>query len=155
MELIIIILGLVLDRATKILSVKTLYGKEGIVIIKNILSLSYLENRGAAFGILQNKQNILAIITLVVVIGVIYYLYKYKPKSKFLRVGIALILGGAIGNLFDRLYYRYVVDFIYFHYKDIYAFPTFNVADIMVVIGTIMVALYILRDDKQWIRKNL
>lgn len=148
MEFIIIILGLILDRITKILAVKSLFGKEELVIIKNILGLSYLENRGAAFGILQNKQNILAVITMVVVAGVLYYLFKYKPKSKFLRTGIALILSGAIGNLFDRLYYRYVVDFIYFHYKDVYAFPTFNAADIMVVIGTIMVAIYILRDGK-------
>lgn len=148
MEVIIIILGLILDRITKISAAKSLLGKKDIIILKDILNLSYLENRGAAFGILQNKQNILAFITLIVVIGIIYYLFRYKPRSKFLRAGIALILSGAIGNLFDRLYYRYVVDFIYFHYKDIYAFPTFNVADMMVVTGTIIVAIYILRDGK-------
>ena len=76
------------------------------------------------------------------VIAMIVYLIKYKPSSKLLKLSLALVISGAIGNLIDRLYYKYVVDFISFHYKDVYYFPNFNVADILVVVGTFYCHLY-------------
>jgi signal peptidase II len=148
MEFIIIIVGLVLDRITKIWAGGFLMKVQEIVIIKDIFSFSYLENRGAAFGIFQNKVMILSFITILVILGMIFYLVKYRPASKLLKTSIALIISGALGNLFDRLYYKYVVDFIMFHYKDAYYFPTFNVADMMVVIGTALLVLYLLKEDK-------
>jgi len=148
MEILIVILGLVIDRATKIWALKSLTNVDEIVVINNIFSFSYLENRGAAFGIFQNRVLPLAIVTSLVSIAMIYYLIKYKPKSKVLRMSLALIIGGAIGNLLDRYIYKFVVDFIMFHYKDVYYFPTFNFADMMVVVGTILLAICILRDEK-------
>lgn len=145
MELIIIILGILLDRVSKIWAVKVLAQKDEIVIIKNIFSFSYLENRGAAFGILQNKVIFLTIITFIVLAGIVFYIIKYKPTSRMLRVGLALIIAGALGNLVDRVYYKYVVDFILVHYKDSF-FPTFNLADSMVVIGTALLAFCIIRE---------
>lgn len=147
MELLIILLGVITDRITKYWAFNELSKSGDIVIIKNIFSLSYLENRGAAFGILQNKLIFLSIITITVVCLMILYLFKYKPKSILMRISLSFIIGGAIGNLIDRLWYKYVVDFIYFHYGSIYSFPTFNVADIMVVVGTILLALCILIED--------
>ncbi|MEA4826645.1 MAG: signal peptidase II, partial [Clostridium sp.] len=104
--------------------------------------------RGAAFGIFQGKVFLLTAVTLLVVIGMIYYLIKYKPDSKVLRLSFALIISGAIGNLYDRVFYKYVVDFILLHYRDIYYFPTFNVADMLVVVGTFLLAICVLREGK-------
>ncbi|MBZ9688031.1 signal peptidase II [Clostridium estertheticum] len=147
MELLIVFFGLLLDRLAKIWALGSLKDNNGIIIIKDFFGLEYLENRGAAFGIMQNKTILLAIVTLLVISGMIYYLVKYKPKSKFLRISLALIIGGALGNLYDRLFYKYVVDFILLHYKDIYYFPTFNVADMLVVVGTLVLAISIVKDE--------
>ncbi|WPC40955.1 signal peptidase II [Clostridium sp. JS66] len=148
MELLIIILGLILDRVTKLWALKELSNTSGIVVIKDFFGLFYLENRGAAFGILQNKLVFLSIVTFIVMIGIIYYIIKYKPTSKLLRISLALIISGAIGNLIDRTYYKYVVDFLTLHYKDVYYFPTFNVADVLVVTGTFLLAIYLIKEDK-------
>jgi signal peptidase II len=148
MELIIIILGLILDRITKLWAMNRLLGREDIVIIKNIFSFSYVENRGAAFGILQGKTNILAIVTILAIAGMAFFLIKYRPDSLLCRVSISMIISGAIGNFIDRVWYKYVVDFIMFHYKDVYYFPNFNIADMLVVIGTGLLALYIIKDVK-------
>lgn len=148
MELLIILLGLIIDRMTKLWALNKLSKINEIVIIKNFFSFSYLENKGAAFGILQNKLIFLSAVTITVVIIMVIYLLKCKPKSVFLRISLPLIISGALGNLIDRVWYRHVVDFIYWHYKNIYSFPTFNVADMMVVVGTFMLALCILKEEK-------
>jgi signal peptidase II len=146
MEILIIILGLILDRLTKVWAMSYIKGNE-IVIIKDFFQFSYVENRGAAFGILQNKQMFLAVITSLVIIAMIVYLIKYKPTSKLLKISLAIVIGGALGNLIDRFYFRYVVDFITVHYKDVYYFPSFNVADMFVVCGTFLLAICILKDE--------
>lgn len=147
MEVVIILLGLLLDRLTKLWALSSLKDKSGIVLIKDLFKLEYLENRGAAFGIMQNKLILLSIVTFAIIAGMIYYIIKYKPKSKFLRISFALIISGALGNLYDRLFYKYVVDFILVHYKDVYYFPTFNIADSLVVVGTLILAISIVKDE--------
>lgn len=147
MVLLIIFLGLIADRVTKLWALKALKDGSDVVIIKNIFSFSYLENRGAAFGILQNKVVFLAILTIAMTIAMIFYIYKFKPQSRLLKASLALIIAGAIGNLYDRIFYKYVVDFILLHYKDVYYFPTFNVADMLVVFGTIILAFCIIKED--------
>ncbi|MGH4050428.1 MAG: signal peptidase II [Clostridium sp.] len=147
MEILIVFFGLLLDRLSKIWALSALKDEDGVVLIKNIFKLEYLENRGAAFGILQNKLLLLALVTLLVIAGMIYYIIKYKPKSKFIRISFALIISGALGNLYDRMFYKYVVDFILVHYKDVYYFPTFNIADSLVVVGTLILAISIVKDE--------
>jgi signal peptidase II len=147
-EILIVILGLILDRAAKIWALNYLSQVNEISIIKGFFAFSYLENRGAAFGILQNKLIFLTIITLLIMGGIVFYLIKYKPVSKLIRISLSLILSGAIGNLIDRVWYKYVVDFILVHYKNIYYFPTFNVADMLVVIGTGLLIIYLIKEDK-------
>lgn len=147
MEILIIFLGLLLDRLTKVWALSSLKENNGVILINDFFKLEYLENRGAAFGILQNKLVLLALVTLLVIVGMIYYIIKHKPKSKFLRISFALIISGALGNLYDRLFYKYVVDFILVHYKDIYYFPTFNIADSLVVVGTLILAISIVKDE--------
>ena len=147
MEILIIFIGFIIDRITKVWALNRLAAGSDIVVLKNLFSFSYLENRGAAFGIFQNKVLILSILTSVVIMGMIYYLVKYKPASKLLRYSLALIISGAIGNLVDRFVYKYVVDFILLHYKDVYYFATFNVADMLVVSGTFLLSICILKDE--------
>lgn len=147
MEFIIIVLGLILDRITKVWALNVLTKTTEITIIKDFFSFSYLENRGAAFGILQNKLIFLTLITLIIMVSIVFYLFKYKPTSKILRISLALIVSGAMGNLIDRVWYKYVVDFIMLHYKNIYYFPTFNVADMLVVIGTMLLVIYMMKED--------
>ncbi|KEI80815.1 signal peptidase II [Clostridium botulinum] len=147
MGIIVLILGIFLDRISKIWALNTLASGKDIVVIKNLFTFSYLENRGAAFGIFENRLIFLSLITAIVILGVVYFIVKYKPTSKLLKISLSLIISGAIGNLIDRIYYKFVVDFIMLHYKDVYYFPTFNVADMLVVIGTVLLAIYILKEE--------
>jgi len=147
MELLIVFFGLLFDRLAKVWALSSLKDNNGIILIKDFFKLEYLENRGAAFGILQNKLILLSLFTLLIISGMIYYIIKYKPKSKFLRISFALIISGALGNLYDRLFYKYVVDFILIHYKEVYYFPTFNVADMLVVFGTLILAICIVKEE--------
>ncbi|MEG0306305.1 MAG: signal peptidase II [Clostridium sp.] len=147
LAIIIVVLGLIVDRVTKWWALSSLKGTDGISVIKNFLTFDYLENRGAAFGMLQNKQWLFILITIAVVSGMVYYLIKYKPKYKLVSISIAMVVAGAIGNLIDRIAYKFVVDFIMIHYKDIYYFPTFNVADMLVCVGTFFLLICILKDE--------
>lgn len=148
MEFIIIIIGIILDRVTKLWGIKSLNKTDGISVIKGYFDFVYLENKGAAWGIMKDRTMLLTIITIIVLAAIIYYRVKTGIKSKLFRISFSLIVAGALGNLFDRIYYKYVVDFIFLHYKDIYYFPVFNVADMMVVCGTILLGLWVLKDGK-------
>lgn len=148
MEIIIIILGIILDRVTKIWASSSLTNSS-VEVIPNFFKLEYLENRGAAFGILQNKQWFLIVFTSLILVFVAYFLIRYRKENhKIINISLSMIIAGALGNLFDRIVYKYVIDFICVHYKDIYYFPTFNVADMFVVIGTFLLAIYIIKDGK-------
>lgn len=147
MEIIIIVLGIILDRVTKLWAIKRLSIGEDIVVIKDFFSFSYLENRGAAFGIFKDKQLLLISITMVAILLMMFYLFINKTNLKILKISLSLIISGAIGNLIDRIKYRYVVDFIFFHYKDKYHFPIFNIADVLVSLGTILLIIFIIKED--------
>lgn len=132
--LIAVILGVALDQYTKYLAITHLQGNP-ITIIEGVFELRYLENRGAAFGLLQNQQTFFLIITMITLCFVAY-LYVRMPKTKhylWLRVCLLSITAGAIGNMIDRVRLRYVVDFLYFELID---FPIFNVADIFATVAT-------------------
>jgi len=147
------------DQITKSVAVSALKGKESFKIIKGVLELSYLENAGAAFGMLQNKQLIFLIVTIIAVslicvfmlrIDFVSILHKNEISQKkltVLKVVLLFIVSGALGNLIDRLSYSYVVDFIYFKLID---FPVFNVADIYVTCATVVLfimILFVLKED--------
>lgn len=146
--LLIIIGGFILDRLSKLWVLDSLVGSP-ITVIKDFFYLRHLENRGAAFSILQGKTIFLTVMTSIVALVLVYVLIKYK--NKFLRTTLAIILGGALGNLYDRISRGSVVDFLEFHFGS-YVFPTFNIADTLVVVGTILLTIYILfiyKEDKQ------
>ena len=120
---------------------------ESIPIIQNMFHLTYVENRGAAFGMFQNNQIIFVIVALIASIYGLYYLHKNKVNILG-KVSILLIISGALGNLIDRVRLGFVVD--YFDFRIIWEY-VFNVADIFVVLGTILLCIYILfyEDNKE------
>ncbi len=131
------------DQFTKWLAVVNLKNQEPFVLIKGVFKLEYLENRGAAFGIMQNQQLFFAV-TAILIIAVIFFMYGRMPHTKrfyILRICAVMVSAGAIGNLIDRLRLNYVVDFFYFEAID---FPVFNVADCYVVLACIGFALSVL-----------
>ncbi|WP_093430332.1 signal peptidase II [Paraclostridium bifermentans] len=138
---ILIILGLIgLDQISKFLAVKYLVNIGSIPIIKDIFHLTYVENRGAAFGMFQNNQIVFVVVALAACIFGLYYLYK-KQLNLLGKSAIILIIAGAIGNLIDRVRLGFVVD--YFDFRIVWNY-VFNVADVFVVIGTILLCIYII-----------
>ncbi|WP_027307402.1 signal peptidase II [Caloramator sp. ALD01] len=148
MELLIVLLVL-LDQFSKYIAKKYLILKQPINLINGYLNLIYVENRGAAFGFFRDKKIILVGFTSIVVIGLIYYLLKNKGKDRFIDFCLILIIAGAIGNLIDRIYLNYVVDFIHFYIKDVFDWPVFNFADIYVSIGAVLLCIKLIFFDKQ------
>lgn len=143
--ILIIIVGLILDRLTKILATKNFINNP---IKGPLFNLTYLENRGAAFGMLQDKRLFFLIITVAIVFYLLFYFYKsYKTNPKILNVALAMIISGALGNFYDRLVNGYVVDFIEFSFVN---FPVFNIADIFVTLGCALMIIYIvfIHEDK-------
>lgn len=140
-----IIVGIIfLDQLTKYLAVIFLKGSAPAIIIKNIFRFTYLENRGAAFGMLSNHRWVFLVISTVAIIAIIIYMLKFKPQSKLEITAIAFMAGGGIGNMIDRIALGYVIDFI-----DFYAFPkvwsyVFNVADSFVCVGAGLLILYLI-----------
>jgi len=144
---ILSIVVIILDQISKFFAISYLKSSAPYIIIPNFFQFNYVENYGAAFGILQNKKIFFIIITLAVIVAISIFLVKsYFKINIFMRIGLALLLGGAIGNFIDRVRWSYVVDFISFRLINRYEFPVFNVADISVVIGTIIILILILFD---------
>ena len=132
-----------LDQISKFLT--TYYFDLGEVknIIPNILSFTYIQNEGAAFGILQGARVFFIIITIVVFLCAIYYIVKMHPQSLLEKWALCFISGGAIGNFIDRAAFGYVRDFILLDFID---FPVFNIADCFVCIGAGLYILYAFSD---------
>lgn len=149
MILILTALIILADQLTKFAAIKYLKGQQPIVLIKNFLSFHYTENAGAAFGILQQKRMLFIIITTIFLIAITFYLIKnYNELSLITKIGVSILLGGAIGNYIDRVRYGYVVDFISVKLTRTYDFPVFNIADMAIVLGTIII-VYVVMFDKQ------
>ena len=132
-----------LDQWTKYLAVLHLKGQSPIVLWEGVFELHYLENRGAAFGILQGQKAVFLVCTLVILMLIAFYYNRLPGERKFfpMRLVAVLLAAGAVGNLIDRMRYSYVVDFLYFKLID---FPVFNVADCYVTVGAVLLAVLIL-----------
>lgn len=141
----------VLDQLSKRWALANLGDHEPVPLIPGVLEFLRIENRGAAFGILQGRMEFFYLITAVVAAGILYVIFKLPEERKFLPllVTLAFLLAGAAGNLIDRAFRQSVVDFIYFKPID---FPVFNVADIYVTCSTFAMVLLILRfyDDEDF-----
>jgi signal peptidase II len=155
--LILTILPMVfLDQLTKYIA-RTQLASKSIDLINNILSLVLVKNSGAAWGSFSSYTAILIVVTMILIFALIYLYFKL-PDDKhfnFMRISVLFIIGGALGNLIDRIIFRYVTDFIYFK---IINFPVFNVADIFVTCATFILAILIIfyykDEDFEWMKKK-
>lgn len=141
------------DQLSKWLIVEKMNPTESIVIIENFFKITSHRNSGAAWGILQDQMIFFYIITLVVVIGIIYYMQKYAKKSGLLALALSLLLGGAIGNFIDRLFRKEVVDFLDFKIIN-YNYPIFNIADSALFIGVGVLIIFVIIDERKNKKEN-
>ena len=144
--IVVIVASIFADQLTKQLVVNFLDREEPFYVIKGVFRFSYVENRGAAFGMLDDHRWVFMIISTVAIVGIIFYMWKFCRDSKLLCLGLSLIVGGGIGNMIDRVLLGYVIDFL-----DFCAFPklwmwVFNIADACVCVGAAIVVLSLLLD---------
>ncbi|MDO4291999.1 MAG: signal peptidase II [Eubacteriales bacterium] len=132
-DLLIALAGILLDQGTKRLAVLFLKDRPPVGLIPGVLELRYLENRGAAFGILQDQKLFFVVITCLILAFCLYALWRMPAGRKYtlLHVLGGILMAGALGNLIDRVRLNYVIDFIYISLID---FPIFNVADMYVTL---------------------
>ncbi len=155
LDLLFMALLTLLDQAAKVLAAGALQGGRSIPLIPGVLEFYYIENRGAAFGILQNARVFFLLITAAAMALILYGLIRCPLDRRYrpVRVLLVLIGAGALGNVIDRAFLSYVRDFIYFSLID---FPVFNVADIYVTCATFLLVLLVLfyyreEDDFDWL----
>lgn len=154
---IISLLILAVDFIVKY-SINSAYKAGGIEIgvpffkIGELFNLSYVQNEGAAWSMMNGKTFLLGIVSLLVCVVIVVYWIKEKPRKKLLCISLMLIFSGGLGNAIDRLFYGYVVDFIETAFMD---FPVFNIADISITFGTILFIINILFFDKDKKKQSL
>ncbi|MFX4261454.1 signal peptidase II [Pelotomaculum propionicicum] len=137
----IILAVLLVDQGTKAAVQMLMYQGESISVLPPVFYLTYIMNPGAAFGILPNQKALFITTGLLLVIGVLAGYRKMPPEKKILRNGLGLVLGGALGNLVDRLRFGRVVDFL-----DFRVWPVFNLADTAIFIGVCLLAWELLKE---------
>ena len=145
-----VLLGIVaLDQATKLWVRRCLELHELRPVVEGLLSLSHIRNRGAAFGILQDadlphQSLIFSVVSLAALGAIAYYAFRLPAEARLPRLALSLVLGGAVGNLIDRLRFGYVVDFIHVYWKS-HQWPDFNAADSAITVGVTLLLLDMLR----------
>ncbi|RLB07173.1 MAG: signal peptidase II [Deltaproteobacteria bacterium] len=149
--LIIFTLLLALDQSSKFYIERNLPLHYSIVAINGVLNITHVQNRGAAFGLMANRQGsstFFILISFLVIAFILYYFRRIEQGQLWTPFCLSLILTGAVGNLIDRFRLGGVVDFLDFHYKS-WHWPAFNVADASITIGVLFLALKILYGGKK------
>lgn len=139
-SILIVALLVLLDQGTKLLTILKLKGNPPLTVLKGIFELTYVENTGVAFGIFANKQygpTLLSVFTGIIFLLILYFWYKLPLTKKYdtIRFVLLFLIAGALGNLIDRVRLGYVVDMLHFYW---FEFPVFNLADIYVVTGSLV-----------------
>jgi len=141
----IILGGIGIDLLTKLLVAGLMTLGQSVPLIPGALNLTYIHNKGAAFGMLSEHRWVFMVISTVAIIGIGIYLFGFCKERMLLRVGLAMIISGGLGNMVDRIFYGYVIDMI-----DFCLFPfwkwIFNVADAFVCVGAGVVVLSLILD---------
>ena len=135
----------IIDQLSKSIISTYLKLNQSIEVIKDFFYLRYINNTGASWGILSNSRILLIILSLIAIIILIRYMYSFK-ETKLNYIGFGFLLGGILGNLSDRLLHGYVKDFLDFIIFN-YDFPVFNIADIFIVLGVIILIISIIRGE--------
>lgn len=143
---LIVMIALVMDQGSKWLAETRLSQVETIPLIKNVFHLTYTRNTGAAFSILRNQQMLLIIITSAVLLMIALWLMRLipAPGNEGLKVSLTFLLAGGIGNLIDRIRLNYVIDLFDFRLIN---YPIFNIADCLIVVGTLLLGWLVLFRD--------
>lgn len=139
MNTLIFLAVIILDQLSKFYAIKYLKPSFNFNLINNVLTFTYVENYGAAFGMFKNCRALFIVLTVVIVFFSFYIMRKNKSKSKVLNMAIIFFVSGGVGNLIDRIIHGYVIDFISLSFFA----PVFNVADIFITIGAITFILYV------------
>ena len=134
-----------LDQITKVVVSRILQLHETVPVIRGLFNLVHLRNRGIAFGLLNRPGNdyvfyLLTIVTIGAVLLMLFWFTRLRDEDRKIKFGLSLIMGGAVGNLIDRLRLKEVIDFLDFHIGP-YHWPAFNVADSAITVGTIWLAV--------------
>ena len=132
---LIAVLIIALDQITKYLVINNIGPNETVTVIKNVFEFVYVKNTGGAFSILNNATWLLSIVSIIFCIGVVVYFIKVKPKEKNICLALSMMFAGALGNAIDRIFRGFVVDFIKTSFIN---FPVFNVADIAITVGAVI-----------------
>jgi len=138
----IVMATILLDQLSKWMVVRHLKEVGQVPIIEGLFHLRYLENRGAAFGLMQDQQTFFIVMTVIIVGWIFGFLIKNPQINRLLMISLSLIAGGAVGNFIDRLFFGYVVDFL-----DFQVWPVFNIADVAIVGGQILLIYFIIKDQ--------
>jgi len=142
----------VLDQGTKAIVVRSLALHEYVPLVDGLLSLSHVHNRGAAFGLLSDwdvpyQSVLLSVLSLCALAAIALYFVRLPPAARLPRAALALVLGGAVGNLIDRARLGYVVDFVHAYWRE-HQWPDFNLADSAITVGVALLVLDILRSSE-------
>lgn len=143
MPFIALAIGAVLavaDQILKILVSNNLKPVGTVNVFGDFFKLTYVENRGVAFGMFKDMPWVFIAITTVLLAAIIFYMFKKRPESKFFYITAALIIGGGLGNLIDRIIYGYVIDYLSLSFFP----PVCNFADYCITVGVILFAVYLL-----------
>lgn len=130
--LIIVVISVALDQLTKLVVLQNIPLHDEVAAIPGIFHFTYVENKGAAFGMLSNHRWVFMAVSILAIAAFVFYIIKFKPEGKLLVSSMAMIIGGGIGNMIDRVLRGSVVDFIEVDFME---FAVFNVADIFVCVG--------------------
>ncbi len=132
----------ILDQIFKFLIVKKVMLYTGVEVIKNFFYITHIKNHGIAFGLFKNRNTFFVISTSIVIVFLLYLTYKFYNKNIIMTYCLSFIIGGAIGNLIDRIKYGYVIDYLQFTFFP----PVFNFADASIVCGAVVLSLLLFFD---------
>ena len=147
-------ISLVLDQIIKIIVITNMDLYDSINIINNFFNITYVRNTGAAWSILSGNTMLLSVIALVALVLMYFYCIKDKLLTNFESISYGLLIGGAFGNLIDRMIHGYVIDYLDFKIFN-YDFPVFNLADICIVIGVILICISLIGGELNERTKSL
>ena len=142
-DVIFTVVLLIADQLTKKAAVSHLQGQPDMIIWDGVFQLHYLENKGAAFSMLENASILFIIVAIIMLAVIVYVLTKVPAGKRYMiwHICLSMIAAGAIGNMIDRIKLSYVIDFLYF---SLINFPVFNVADICVTVGVALLCVFVL-----------
>ena len=138
---IIAFISFILDFVCKFIITHILDFNDSIMVIRNFFYISLVKNTGGAFSIFTGSTFLLIVISFLILFGIFVYIYKNNIRNRISLIGFGLLIGGAMGNLFDRIFYGYVIDYLDFKVFG-YGYPIFNLADSFVVIGVILLLFF-------------